>query len=101
MVGLFFFNDAATTEIYTLSLHDALPICRQCRLQALHLGAQQRQLRRHLRRLSVHEFCDHALTAKKEAPQSPGTTVAFTPTARAERVVVAGVRVGVAEIRGQ
>src|SRR6266481_9473277 len=23
----FFFNDAATTEIYTLSLHDALPIC--------------------------------------------------------------------------
>src|SRR5437899_4602129 len=26
---LFFFNDAATTEIYTLSLHDALPICRR------------------------------------------------------------------------
>src|SRR3712207_7765008 len=23
----FFFNDAATTEIYALSLHDALPIC--------------------------------------------------------------------------
>ena len=23
---VFFFNDAATTEIYTLSLHDALPI---------------------------------------------------------------------------
>src|SRR2546430_10184394 len=31
----FFFNDTATTEIYTLSLHDALPICapqnRECR----------------------------------------------------------------------
>src|SRR3712207_7135415 len=31
----FFFNDTATTEIYTLSLHDALPIslstnCRSC-----------------------------------------------------------------------
>src|SRR2546430_6312724 len=26
-VNLFFFNDTATTEIYTLSLHDALPIC--------------------------------------------------------------------------
>src|SRR5690348_18385888 len=27
---LFFFNDTATTEIYTLSLHDALPIsCRR------------------------------------------------------------------------
>src|SRR2546422_1208870 len=25
----FFFNDTATTEIYTLSLHDALPICRE------------------------------------------------------------------------
>ena len=24
--NLFFFNDTATTEIYTLSLHDALPI---------------------------------------------------------------------------
>src|SRR3712207_7075390 len=33
--SLFFFNDTATTEIYTLSLHDALPICarrlRRCR----------------------------------------------------------------------
>src|SRR2546422_10688317 len=26
---LFFFNDTATTEIYTLSLHDALPISRE------------------------------------------------------------------------
>src|SRR5260370_5969299 len=26
MFRLFFFNDTATTEIYTLSLHDALPI---------------------------------------------------------------------------
>src|SRR5438270_5651597 len=25
----FFFNDTAPTEIYTLSLHDALPICRR------------------------------------------------------------------------
>src|SRR5256885_6528126 len=27
LVLFFFFNDTATTEIYTLSLHDALPIC--------------------------------------------------------------------------
>src|SRR2546430_11989627 len=26
MSNIFFFNDTATTEIYTLSLHDALPI---------------------------------------------------------------------------
>src|SRR5256885_16991177 len=25
--SFFFFNDTSTTEIYTLSLHDALPIC--------------------------------------------------------------------------
>src|SRR2546430_14880962 len=29
MPNFFFFNDTATTEIYTLSLHDALPICRR------------------------------------------------------------------------
>src|SRR2546426_9661425 len=28
MSSFFFFNDTATTEIYTLSLHDALPIYR-------------------------------------------------------------------------
>src|SRR3712207_7390868 len=28
-IFLFFFNDTATTEIYTLSLHDALPIFEQ------------------------------------------------------------------------
>src|SRR5258708_20351167 len=30
-MALFFFNDTATTEIYTLSLHDALPICHRDR----------------------------------------------------------------------
>src|SRR5690349_23364164 len=28
--NFFFFNDTATTEIYTLSLHDALPISGRC-----------------------------------------------------------------------
>src|SRR3989449_8163491 len=31
MCCVFFFNDTATTEIYTLSLHDALPILRAAR----------------------------------------------------------------------
>src|SRR3712207_8027715 len=31
MSVIFFFNDTATTEIYTLSLHDALPICPRAR----------------------------------------------------------------------
>src|SRR2546430_17353693 len=45
----FFFNDTATTEIYTLSLHDALPIswrpcdfCSTKRLRALELGRRSR-----------------------------------------------------------
>src|SRR2546425_8917441 len=29
-ISFFFFNDTATTEIYTLSLHDALPIFQLC-----------------------------------------------------------------------
>src|SRR2546422_3472353 len=32
--SLFFFNDTATTEIYTLSLHDALPILEAARRRA-------------------------------------------------------------------
>src|SRR3712207_8357152 len=35
---MFFFNDTATTEIYTLSLHDALPISRQHRPGQAALG---------------------------------------------------------------
>src|SRR2546430_7640015 len=31
----FFFNDTATTEIYTLSLHDALPICVRRRVSTM------------------------------------------------------------------
>src|SRR5882724_5501524 len=42
----FFFNDTATTEIYTLSLHDALPICAayflvRYRSEAFHRTAMQ------------------------------------------------------------
>src|ERR1022692_3679342 len=35
VIPFFFFNDTATTEIYTLSLHDALPIC--TRMNSNHL----------------------------------------------------------------
>src|SRR5207249_10310242 len=34
--SFFLFNATAPTEIYTLSLHDALPICRDARLSLLH-----------------------------------------------------------------
>src|SRR5256885_12194343 len=40
----FFFNDTATTEIYTLSLHDALPIYPRHRV--LNFGPPMKQKRR-------------------------------------------------------
>src|SRR6201986_3791628 len=43
--SLFFFNDTATTEIYTLSLHDALPIL--FGLHQRHGQHRQDRLRRH------------------------------------------------------
>src|SRR3712207_8993246 len=50
-MGLFFFfNDTATTEIYTLSLHDALPICRSGVRVGLLLGDDLATARSELRR---------------------------------------------------
>src|SRR3712207_7928131 len=42
MLFFFFFNDTATTEIYTLSLHDALPIYRGAHGDPEHLDAEVR-----------------------------------------------------------
>src|SRR2546430_12015095 len=42
----FFFNDTATPEIYTLSLHDALPISRGAQLRAVR-GRMRGRQRRH------------------------------------------------------
>src|SRR6266568_8889364 len=43
----FFFNDTATTEIYTLSLHDALPNCRTASaIRLRHRGGRGRPRRR-------------------------------------------------------
>src|SRR6266487_6526506 len=39
----FFFNDTATTEIYTLSLHDALPISPRCDPTLTTSGCAQRR----------------------------------------------------------
>src|SRR5687768_18339868 len=42
---LFFFNDTATPEIYTLSLHDALPICMLSRTGSTARSSRRRYLR--------------------------------------------------------
>src|SRR3712207_8641781 len=51
----FFFNDTATTEIYTLSLHDALPIYDHRAVEVLQRAGDDLARRR---RLGVHEH-DH------------------------------------------
>src|SRR2546430_5065955 len=48
-VFFFFFNDTATTEIYTLSLHDALPICPGRKGAAVYRPAPGRPARRRSR----------------------------------------------------
>src|SRR4030042_6728260 len=83
----FFFNDTATTEIYTLSLHDALPICWKA-------GQQKKQRRttgragedlaarseEHTSELQsrLHLVCRHLLEKKKEVQK-----VLFTVRLRA------------------
>src|SRR5262249_61538161 len=61
----FFFNDTATTEIYTLSLHDALPIFigHGYRLRELGLSTFHRKNgRRHLLRSEEHTSKLQSLT---------------------------------------
>src|SRR3712207_7526791 len=50
----FFFNDTATTEIYTLSLHDALPISRPARHPQPREGLPRRGVR-----VSADDFSQH------------------------------------------
>src|SRR6266436_9335005 len=56
----FFFNDTATTEIYTLSLHDALPIC-----------GRRDDLDREGRGARAHEQRLPRLDLARAAPQEP------------------------------
>src|SRR2546429_5038894 len=53
LFSFFFFNDTATTEIYTLSLHDALPISFVENLP-LQLHAPLDRLGRHVERSEEH-----------------------------------------------
>src|SRR3989454_6581669 len=50
----FFFNDTATTEIYTLSLHDALPICAAPGHQLAQARAEPHRRRVRVARRGLH-----------------------------------------------
>src|SRR5216684_9260172 len=67
----FFFNDTATTEIYTLSLHDALPILAYGRYRADRCGPPGRHIPRseeHTSELQsrLHLVCRLLLEKKKK-----------------------------------
>src|SRR3712207_6501792 len=62
-----FFNDTATTEIYTLSLHDALPICGNARAtDRRQTGSAHRS-----RRVAAHRKPDEA-SVHEPAQPAPG-----------------------------
>src|SRR3712207_7257350 len=60
-IPIFFFNDTATTEIYTLSLHDALPICR-LNEEPREVPLYPRVHRREFRRRATSSSCASLIT---------------------------------------
>src|SRR5260363_347924 len=75
IVFLFFFNHTATTEIYTLSLHDALPISaapdgrRSQGSGLVHLPQHQRRDRKSTRLNSSHQIISYAVFCLKKKKQ--------------------------------
>src|SRR5438445_12101996 len=94
---LFFFNDTATTEIYTLSLHDALPIfarhvamylCKQrlkCSFPELGRAFGNREDRKSTRLNSSHANISYAVFClKKKNKRDYVSDVDFTDSKRAQ-----------------
>src|SRR2546429_4693454 len=100
----FFFNDTATTEIYTLSLHDALPISRSrsaiCRstessgrfMRSPAGGVDvMRKDRKSTRLNSSHGYISYAVFClkkkkiKKVLETTPNTECTYKPTNRIKR----------------
>src|SRR6476646_11547889 len=79
-IFFFFFNDTATTEIYTLSLHDALPICRRPSCAVPRPGPEGRHLtqadRKSTRLNSSHTVISYAVFCLKKKNK---TYNIFTP----------------------
>src|SRR2546430_13593605 len=86
----FFFNDTATTEIYTLSLHDALPIstgpcATACSRAASESGRScvWKRSEEHTSELqSQSNLVCRLLLEKKKNPVSASCTLRTTPSAR-------------------
>src|SRR5260221_14751943 len=77
-VSSFFFNDTATTEIYTLSLHDALPISpaggRACRLAR---GGRYACRRPGPERRHARSLCNWSSDRKRTRLNSSHTVISY------------------------
>src|SRR4029434_11360603 len=92
-VCVFFFNDTATTEIYTLSLHDALPISGWRSVWRGGLGGGvwvQRRSEEHTSELQSHLNLVCRLLLEKKKQQHTHYSIS-----RARADVVGDVRCGV------
>src|SRR3712207_7333901 len=69
---MFFFNDTATTEIYTLSLHDALPISGRLR-EPRPRAARRRRWGRHGEGAWVRERTSAPEVAQQRTARSGGS----------------------------
>src|SRR6266850_7906364 len=101
LVLFFFFNDTATTEIYTLSLHDALPIslaARAVRLDAHH-PAHRGPRRRHRKRSegtrlnSSHLVISYAVFCVKKKKYGTSTLRRSAALTLIAELVAGGARV--------
>src|SRR2546421_5483665 len=88
LLGLFFFNDTATTEIYTLSLHDALPISLAVAVEAAGLSpdADEAKLRAHLEGVDVRLQGDRLLLDGRDVTEEIRTPRISELTSRLTRL---------------
>src|SRR6266571_2491830 len=91
-VDFFFFNDTATTEIYTLSLHDALPIsppliCTWTGTPTALVSSWRARSEEHTSELQSHVnlVCRLLLEKKKESRRPRGVRHAVSPSEGAGR----------------
>src|SRR5947208_5373385 len=90
--SFFFFNDTATTEIYTLSLHDALPIFRIKRADEFPAATDQHYVDRMIEMISAdrkstrlnssHQIISYAVFCLKKKnidPTQPANGVITSP----------------------
>src|SRR5438552_11577640 len=84
--SLFFFNDTSSTVIYTLSLHDALPICYRVEIVRLLLvaGADPNAAANHRRSSPLHYAADGFISSPAWDAEKQVATICFSASHRSE-----------------